>query len=252
MPPTPPSRSEREGSVGDCVRGSPPHEPAALMRSLAGWLLRGAGRLVLALLLSLTLGAVLAGAALPVVAGGGMAVKDRFDDYLVLPTELEVPVLPQRSRMLAADGSLIAWLYFENRVRVDRLADVPQHVQRAVIAIEDSRFYDHRGVDVKGSVRAAVRNGLSGGVQQGGSTLTQQYVKNALLASATSQAERDAATAVSLERKLREARYALGARAAAQQGRDPAALPEHRLLRQRRVRHRDAPPTSTSAARCAR
>jgi hypothetical protein len=49
------------------------------------WLLRGVGRLLLALLLSLTLGAVLAGAALPVVAGGGLAVKDRFDDYLVLP-----------------------------------------------------------------------------------------------------------------------------------------------------------------------
>ncbi len=173
------------------------------------WLLRGVGRLLLALLLSLTLGAVLAGAALPVVAGGGLAVKDRLDDYLVLPTELEVQPLPQRSRMLAADGSLIAWLYAENRVRVDRLSDVPQHVQQAVVAIEDSRFYDHRGVDVKGSVRAAVRNGLSGEVEQGGSTLTQQYVKNVLLATADSDADRNAATEVSLERKLREARYAL-------------------------------------------
>ena len=173
------------------------------------WLVRGTGRLVLALLLSLTLGAVLAGAALPVVAGGGLAVKDQFDDYLVLPTELEVQPLPQRSRMLAADGSLIAWLYLENRVRVDRLTDVPEHVRRAVVAIEDSRFYDHRGVDVKGTVRAAVRNGLSQQVEQGGSTLTQQYVKNALLAAATSDAERNAATEVSLDRKLREARYAL-------------------------------------------
>jgi membrane peptidoglycan carboxypeptidase len=172
-------------------------------------LLRAVGRLVLALLLSLVLGAVLAGAALPVVAGGGLVVKDRFDDYLVLPTELDVPPLPQRSRMLAADGSLIAWLYLENRVRVDRLADVPEHVRRAVVAVEDSRFYDHRGVDVKGSVRAAVRNGMTGQVEQGGSTLTQQYVKNALLAGADTDAERDAATEVSLERKLREARYAL-------------------------------------------
>ena len=173
------------------------------------WLLRGIGRLLLALLLSLTLGAVLAGAALPVVAGGGLAVKDRFDDYLVLPTDLEVHPLPQRSRMLAADGSLIAWLYLENRVRVEQLADVPEHVRRAVVAVEDSRFYDHRGVDVKGSVRAAVRNGMSGQVEQGGSTLTQQYVKNALLASATTDAERTAATEVSIERKLREARYAM-------------------------------------------
>ena len=136
-------------------------------------------------------------------------MKDRFDDYLVLPTELEVQPLPQRSRMVAADGSLIAWLYLENRVDVDRLADVPEHVRRAVVAIEDSRFYDHRGVDVKGSVRAAVRNGLSGEVEQGGSTLTQQYVKNALLVAATTDAQRTAATEVSIERKLREARYAL-------------------------------------------
>jgi membrane peptidoglycan carboxypeptidase len=174
-----------------------------------GFLLRGIGRLLLALLLSLVLGAVMFGAALPVVAGGGLAVKDRLDDYLVLPTDLAVPALPQRSRMLAADGSLIAWLYLENRVRVDRLSDVPQHVRDAVVAIEDSRFYDHRGVDVKGSVRAAVRNSLSGEVEQGGSTLTQQYVKNALLAAASSDEERNAATEVSLERKLREARYAL-------------------------------------------
>ena len=174
-----------------------------------GFLLRGVGRLLLALLLSLVLGAVMFGAALPVVAGGGLAVKDQLDDYLVLPTDLEVPPLPQRSRMLAADGSLIAWLYLENRVRVDRLEDVPQHVRDAVVAIEDSRFYDHRGVDVKGSVRAAVRNSLSGEVEQGGSTLTQQYVKNALLAAATNDEQRNAATEVSLERKLREARYAL-------------------------------------------
>ena len=173
------------------------------------WLLRGVGRLVLALVLSLTLGALLAGAALPVVAGGGLAVKDRLDDYLVLPTQLEVQPLPQRSRMLAADGSLIAWLYLENRVRVDRLADVPEHVRQAVVAIEDSRFYEHRGVDVKGSVRAAVRNGLSREVEQGGSTLTQQYVKNALLAAARTDEQRAAATEVTVERKLREARYAL-------------------------------------------
>lgn len=165
-------------------------------------------RVLLAIVLSLVLGVVLAGAALPVVAGGGLAVKDKLDDYLVLPTDLELAPLPQRSRILAADGSLIAWLYLENRVRVG-LADVPEHVRRAVVAIEDSRFYDHRGVDVKGSVRAAVRNGLSGEVQQGGSTLTQQYVKNALLAAATNDEQRAAATEVSLERKLREARYAL-------------------------------------------
>jgi len=171
-------------------------------------LLRALGRMVLAVLLSLVLGALLALAALPVVAGGGLAAKERMDDYLVLPTALEVPPLPQRSRMLAADGSLIAWLYAQNRVQVE-LADVPLTTRQVVIAIEDSRFYEHRGVDVKGSLRAAVRNGMSGGVREGGSTLTQQYVKNALLAAASSDQEREAAREVTFERKLREARYAM-------------------------------------------
>ena len=166
------------------------------------------GRIVLAVLLSLVLGGLLALAALPVVAGGGLAAKDRMDDYLVLPTELAVPPLPQRSRMLAADGSLIAWLYAENRVRVE-LADVPMVTRQAVIAIEDARFQEHDGVDYKGSLRAAVRNSMSGGVREGGSTLTQQYVKNALLAAATTDQEREAAREVTFERKLREARYAL-------------------------------------------
>jgi membrane peptidoglycan carboxypeptidase len=120
-------------------------------------------------------------------------------------------------------------------VRVDRLSDVPAARARAVVAIEDSRFYDHRGVDVKGSVRAAVRNGLSGEVEQGGSTLTQQYVKNALLAAAQTDAS---ATPPPRSPRAQAARGALRARARAQaqQGRDPAALPEHRLLRQRRAR----------------
>ncbi|MBW3628904.1 MAG: transglycosylase domain-containing protein, partial [Gemmatimonadetes bacterium] len=95
-------------------------------------------------------------------------------------------------RLLARDGSLLAWLYLENRVPVT-LEQVPQHVQQAVVAIEDSRFYEHEGVDLKGMARAAVANARSGDVQQGASTLTQQYVKNALLVAADTPEERKAA-----------------------------------------------------------
>ena len=81
--------------------------------------------------------------------------------------------------------------------------------RQAVIAIEDSRFYAHHGVDYKGIIRAAVTNAGAGGVKQGASTLTQQYVKNALIEAATDRAGQDAARADSISRKLREARYAI-------------------------------------------
>ena len=82
-------------------------------------------------------------------------------------------------------------------------------MQQALIDIEDSRFYKHHGVDYKGILRAAVHNQQAGDVQQGGSTLTQQYVKNVLIESAKTEAERKAATQDTLSRKLKEARLAL-------------------------------------------
>ncbi len=166
------------------------------------------GRLLLALTVSVLIGLIAAAAVLPAVAGAGVAAKDQFDEYLVLPTEFEAPRLAQRTEILAADGSRIAWLYRENRVPVT-LDVVPMHVRQAVLAIEDSRFYDHRGVDLKGTVRAAVTNARSGEVEEGGSTLTQQYVKNALLVGASTEEDRERALEPSVERKLREARYAL-------------------------------------------
>ena len=82
-------------------------------------------------------------------------------------------------------------------------------MRHAIVAIEDRRFYEHHGVDYKGILRAALTNQENGNVTQGGSTLTQQYVKNVLLESATTPAEIKAATDRSVQRKLREARYAL-------------------------------------------
>ena len=161
-----------------------------------------------ALVTSVLAGVLVAGLALPVIGGAGLAAKSQADEFLVLPASLETPPLAQRSRILAADGSLIASLYLENRVIVP-LTDVPDHTRKAVLAIEDARFYAHNGVDVKGTIRAAVENAQANGVTQGGSTLTQQYVKNALLQAATTKEEQAAAREVSVDRKLREARYAL-------------------------------------------
>jgi len=165
-------------------------------------------RIGLALLISVLAGVLVAGLAVPLVGGIGLVAKAGADDFLSLPAELETPALSTRSQVLAKDGSVIATFYRVNRVEAP-LASIPLTMRQAIVAIEDSRFYEHNGVDYKGTLRAAVRNLKSGQVDQGGSTLTQQYVKNALIESATDKAGQAAATAKSADRKLREARYAL-------------------------------------------
>jgi membrane peptidoglycan carboxypeptidase len=165
-------------------------------------------RLGEALVASVVTGLLLAAVAFPFVGGVGVAAKAAADEFLVLPAELKTAPLAQRSRVLAADGSLIAVLYRENRV-VAPLQDIPEMTRKAVIATEDARFYAHNGVDFKGTARAAVENFRADQVTQGGSTLTQQYVKNALLQAASTRAGQDAAREDTIERKLKEVRYAL-------------------------------------------
>jgi membrane peptidoglycan carboxypeptidase len=166
-------------------------------------------RVLYAVLASIVAGLLLAAVAFPLVGGLSLTAKAGADEFLVLPAELETAPLAQRTRILAADGSQIAVLYRQNRVST-KLADIPEAARQAVIATEDARFYSHNGVDVKGTLRAAVSNARAGGVSQGGSTLTQQYVKNALLQAADgSKAAQDAARELSIERKMKEARYAL-------------------------------------------
>jgi penicillin-binding protein 1A len=89
--------------------------------------------------------------------------------------------LSERSVVLAKDGSVLADLHSEeNRVPV-KLSDVPPQVAKAVIDIEDDRFYEHGGIDLRSLGRALATNISAGGIQQGGSTITQQLVKNSLL-----------------------------------------------------------------------
>jgi membrane peptidoglycan carboxypeptidase len=165
-------------------------------------------RLLYALTASVVTGLLLAGVAFPIVGGLGLTAKAGADEFLVLPAELKTTPLAQRSRILAADGTLLAILYRENRVLAE-LSFIPEMTRKALIAVEDARFYAHNGVDYKGTLRAAVENAQAGGVSQGGSTLTQQYVKNALLQAASSKAGQNAAREVTLDRKLKEARYTM-------------------------------------------
>ena len=92
-----------------------------------------------------------------------------------------LPDVAQTSRILAADGSLLTTLRAEQNRDVVGLADIPTSLRDAVIAIEDERYWRHPGVDLRGILRAARENVEAGGIAQGGSTITQQYVKLMLL-----------------------------------------------------------------------
>jgi membrane peptidoglycan carboxypeptidase len=171
-------------------------------------------RLVLFLVVSVLSGVLVAGLVLPVLGSAGLVARKSADGFMDLPAELDIPPLPERSRILASDGSLIAYFYNENRVSVP-LTQMSPLIRQAVVAIEDSRFYQHGGIDLRGTVRAFVNN-QSGDSVQGGSTLTQQYVKQVLLERAQNIAdpkqriaEQKAATEQSYSRKLRELRYAV-------------------------------------------
>jgi penicillin-binding protein 1A len=113
-----------------------------------------------------------------------------------------------RSYVYATDGELLATLYGpENRQPVP-LAAVPSEVVRAILAVEDAEFYLHGGVNLRATTRALLRNVDSGDVVQGGSTITQQLVKNSLLTPAEDLSRkvqdkvREAALALELERRF--------------------------------------------------
>ncbi len=157
---------------------------------------------------SAVMGLLVAGLAIPFagVAGlGARSVAESIDD---LPADLTAEPLAERTRVLARDGRLLATFYDQNRVNVS-LDEVAPVMQKAIIAIEDYRFYDHGALDLKGTLRAFVTNQAEGGTVQGGSSITQQMVKMTLVNQAETDDERLAATADTYERKLNELRYAI-------------------------------------------
>ncbi|GAB3166502.1 transglycosylase domain-containing protein [Streptomyces incanus] len=154
-------------------------------------------------------GAVLAGIALPAVGALGLATKGSVESFDELPINLKTPPLSQRTTILDAGGGKIATVYSRDRTVVD-LKDISPHLQKAIVAIEDSRFYEHGAVDLKGVLRAMNRNAQSGGVSEGASTLTQQYVKNVFVEEAGDDPTKVAqATQQTIGRKIRELKFAI-------------------------------------------
>ncbi|MER8221552.1 transglycosylase domain-containing protein [Streptomyces sp. NPDC094143] len=158
---------------------------------------------------SVLAGAVLAGIALPAVGALGLAAKGSVESFDELPANLKTPPLSQRTTILDADGGQIATVYSRDRTVVP-LKDMSPYMQKAIVAIEDSRFYQHGAVDLKGVLRALNKNARSGEVAQGASTLTQQYVKNVFVEEAGDDPTKVAqATQQTIGRKIRELKYAI-------------------------------------------
>jgi penicillin-binding protein 1A len=87
---------------------------------------------------------------------------------------------PVITRIYSDDGQIIGRLWEERRTVVP-VSDLPQHVINAFVAAEDSRFFEHQGVDIQGIARAFLKNLSAGKVEQGGSTITQQVTKSLIL-----------------------------------------------------------------------
>jgi membrane peptidoglycan carboxypeptidase len=155
------------------------------------------------------MGVVVAGLAIPFAAIIGLGANDISRSLNNLPADLEATALPQKTRILDAEGNLIAQLYDENRVNVP-LTHISRTMVQAIVSIEDYRFYSHGALDVKGTLRALVTNNAAGGTVQGGSSITQQLVKNMLIQQAEGDKQKlAAATANTYARKINELRYAV-------------------------------------------
>lgn len=101
--------------------------------------------------------------------------------YEVKETEVSIPQDAESSQVLDASGNVVQILHGEENRESVPLSAMSDQLIDAVLAIEDHRYWDHPGIDLQATIRAAKVNFDAGGISQGGSTITQQYVKNALL-----------------------------------------------------------------------
>src|SRR5688572_19675755 len=140
-------------------------------------------------------------ALLPSLGVAGRAVQRFSDKFVSIDTqsELAYPRFPVRSTVYAADGSVLATLFGDENRKIVRLGQINDITRKAVLAIEDTKFYEHPGVDVLGIFRAVVANIKAGGIAQGASTITQQLARNAFPSVGTER---------TLARKLQELKVA--------------------------------------------
>ncbi len=162
-------------------------------------------------LLAVLAGALVAAILIPAVGLSGISVRNATTKFNNLSTP-ELGQLPVRSEILDRHGNLIAYYYSRGIDRVPvAYAQISPVTRQAIVAIEDSRFYQHGAIDFRGTLRALVFD-LEHKQVQGGSTLAQQYVKNVEILSAPDpQAAFANATMDTIGRKIRELRMAVRA-----------------------------------------
>ena len=145
-------------------------KPLRLVGTIVWQTLRWSVRLSTALILLILSGA----------SGAFFGMQQNFRNLpSVAKLENYAPV--ETTEFFDAKGNLLYKMHGEENRKVVNLQDVPLHVQRAVIAAEDARFYEHQGIDLKGLARALKVNYTTGNLSQGGSSITQQVVKNMFL-----------------------------------------------------------------------
>ncbi|MEV6207479.1 transglycosylase domain-containing protein [Kitasatospora sp. NPDC051914] len=158
---------------------------------------------------SVLAGILVAGMALPAVGALGLTAKDTADSFDDIPSDFATPPLSQASMIYDAKGGVIAKVYDRDRTILTKEQMAPI-MRQAQVDIEDSRFYEHGAVDLKGVLRAITKNAEAGSATQGASTLTQQYVKNVFVEQAGDNQEAFLdATRKSLGRKVQELKYAI-------------------------------------------
>jgi membrane peptidoglycan carboxypeptidase len=184
-------------------------------RSFAGIV----GGLIGIVAMSSVAGLLITVAITPALAISGVATRSTINTFENLPNYLPIEPLSQVSTIYAVqnDGTpyALASFYDQNRIEVP-LQATSQFVRDAVVAGEDPRFYEHGGIDLQGTIRGALST-LGDGAVSGGSSVTQQYVKNVLVQQCevmTVKEELDAcfleATKTEPDRKLKEMRLAIG------------------------------------------
>ncbi|MEU7525342.1 penicillin-binding protein [Saccharothrix sp. NPDC042600] len=160
--------------------------------------------------LCLLAGVLLAGMMFPVVGSLGLVSNRASDTVDSISADLVTTDPPLITTITDKDGAPIAYLYDQYRVLVPPEKISPT-MKAALVSVEDRRFYEHQGVDWRGTIRAGLTNQVSGAVTQGASTLTQQYVKNYLVhvVARNNQVEAQKAQEQTIARKAREARISL-------------------------------------------
>jgi len=174
-------------------------------RRAGGGRVSAVGKLVA---VSVGAGLLVAAVTIPLIGAAGVVTRNAANTF----NTLKVPSLgqiPSRSEILDTNGHLIAYYYPKGIYRVpvayNQIAPV---MRNAIVAIEDSRYYEHGAFDLRGTLRALANDLSSSANTQGGSTLAQEYVKNALILTATSKQQQNEASEDTVARKIRELRMA--------------------------------------------